>query len=155
MEFDHSSSPLIETVFVLLHPHDKRQKCWTRDAELSQVKTSGPTCHTSKLIKRCHVAIIWLYKLPSLESSSCARLLHQSFANDSAKTYLHRIYVHVAAESAQKLIPGVSFGNLWQHTASMFKLSYGPTSLSAVSTLSTIGVDGGCVHIRHELHDFV
>lgn len=105
MEFDHSSSPLIETVFVLLHPHDKRQKCWTRDAELSQVKTSGPTCHTSKLIKRCHVAIIWLYKLPSLESSSCARLLHQSFANDSAKTYLHRIYVHVAAESAQKLIP--------------------------------------------------
>lgn len=95
------------------------------------------------------------YKLPSLESSSCARLLHQSFANDSAKTYLHRIYVHVAAESAQKLIPGVSFGNLWQHTASMFKLSYGPTSLSAVSTLSTIGVDGGCVHIRHELHDFV
>lgn len=51
-------------------------------------------------------------KFPSLESSSCARLIRQSFAdvdfaleNDSAKTYLHRIYGHVAAESAQKLIP--------------------------------------------------
>lgn len=136
MELDHSSSPLIELALsscIPFHPHDKRQKCWTRDAELSQVKASGPTCHTSKLIKRCHVAIIWFASSLPSESSSCARLIRQSFANvDFAlekmtpRKHLYRIYGHVAAESAQKLIPfskgmknfaGDCFGNLWQHTA--------------------------------------
>lgn len=114
MELDHSSSPLIELALsscIPFHPHEKRQKCWTRDAELSQVKASGPACHTSKLIKRCHVAIIWFASslpsslLPVHASSAKVSPMCTLLWKMTPRKHLYRIYGHVAAESAQKLIP--------------------------------------------------
>lgn len=93
-------------------------------------------------------------KFPSLESSSYARLIRQSFANehfalenDSAKTSLYRIYGHVAAESAQKLIPfgkGIkNFQEIVSEISGNTQRAWPYESFSSVH-VTTIGVDRGC-----------
>lgn len=159
MELDHSSSPLIELALsscIPFHPHDKRQKCWTRDAELSQVKASGPTCHTSKLIKRCHVALIWFTS--SLPSSLLP--VHASSAKVSPmwtllwKKWLRENISIESTDTLQLNLPKSSFPSVkvWRILQEIVSEISGNTqrawpyeSFSSVH-VTTTGVDRGCTH---------